>query len=70
MQFKLLAIATAALSATHANAQLSGDDIIKNIKEITTLSSDTQKIAVTLSPVTLFTSGPVSQMTCSFVERS
>ncbi|KAH7011252.1 hypothetical protein EDB80DRAFT_711444 [Ilyonectria destructans] len=59
MQFKLLSIATAVLAASSAQAQLSANDVVKNIGEITELSSSTADIAKQIdSPISVFTTAP------------
>lgn len=60
MQFKLLSIATAVLAASSAQAQLSANDVVKNIGEITELSSSTADIAKSIdSPISVFSTAPV-----------
>ncbi|CAM1502460.1 Fc.00g044440.m01.CDS01 [Cosmosporella sp. VM-42] len=58
MHFKHLAIATAIVSASSVQAQLPAQDIVKNIDDITNLSSDTNDIAKNLGPISIFTNAP------------
>lgn len=49
MHFKISTALTAILAVTQVNAQMSAQDIVDNINEITKLSEDTAKIAKDLN---------------------
>ena len=49
MQFKFLTIVTAVLSVSSVQAQISAQDIVKDINEVTTLSKSTNDIARNLT---------------------
>lgn len=59
MRFNISTALTAVLAVTQANAQLSAQDIVDNINEITQLSADTAKIATGINFLNGFFRVPV-----------